>query len=275
MSELKNVIIEKKEGHVAVVKIENMAALNALSSDVCAQLEAAFDEVGSMDDVYCVVLIGSSTVNKKGKTVNSFVAGADIAEMSTMSVEQGKAFGNIGNRVFRKIESFKRPVIAAVNGFCLGGGCEIAMSCDIRLASENAMFGQPETGLGITPGFGGTQRLARIVGMGKAKEMIYTARGNYSAQQALEMGLVNYVYPLDNLMDEAIKLAQEIAAQAPIAVSLCKEAINVGMQMDIDSALKLESNIFGECFATEDQKYGMSYFLDKNRDKPAKEFKNK
>ncbi len=275
MSELKNVIIEKKEGHVAVVRIENMAALNALSSSVCAQLEAAFDEVGSMDDVYCVVLTGSSMVNKKGKTVNSFVAGADIAEMSTMSVEQGKAFGNIGNRVFRKIESFKRPVIAAVNGFCLGGGCEIAMSCDIRLASENAVFGQPESGLGITPGFGGTQRLARIVGMGKAKEMIYTARGNYSAQQALEMGLVNYVYPLESLMDEAVKLAQEIAAQAPIAVSLCKEAINVGMQMDIDSALKLESNIFGECFATEDQKYGMSYFLDKNRDKPAKEFKNK
>lgn len=275
MSELKNVIIEKKEGHIAVVRIENMAALNALSSSVCAQLEAAFDEVGSMDDVYCVILTGSSTVNKKGKTVNSFVAGADIAEMSTMSVEQGKAFGNIGNRVFRKIENFKRPVIAAVNGFCLGGGCEIAMSCDIRLASENAVFGQPESGLGITPGFGGTQRLARIVGMGKAKEMIYTARGNYSAQQALEMGLVNYVYPLETLMDEAVKLAQEIAAQAPIAVSLCKEAINVGMQMDIDSALKLESNIFGECFATEDQKYGMSYFLDKNRDKPAKEFKNK
>jgi len=275
MSELKNVVIEKKEGHVAVVRIENMAAMNALSSSVCAQIEAAFDEVGTMDDVYCVVLTGSSTVNKKGKTVNSFVAGADIAEMSTMSVEQGKAFGNIGNRVFRKIESFKRPVIAAVNGFCLGGGCEIAMSCDIRLASENAVFGQPETGLGITPGFGGTQRLARIVGMGKAKEMIYTARGNYSAQQALEMGLVNYVYPLESLMDEAVKLAQEIASQAPIAVALCKEAINVGMQMDIDSALKLESNIFGECFATEDQKYGMSYFLDKNRDKPAKEFKNK
>ncbi len=269
-----DVIIEKK-GHVAIVKIEHMQAMNALSSDICAQIEEAFDEVGKMDDVYCVVLTGSSTVNKKGKTVNSFVAGADISEMSTMSVEQGKAFGNTGNRVFRKIENFKRPVIAAVNGFCLGGGCEIAMSCDIRLASENAVFGQPETGLGITPGFGGTQRLARLVGMGKAKEMIYTARGNYTAQQALEMGLVNYVYPLENLMDEAVKLAEEIAAQAPIAVAMCKEAINVGMQMDIDSALKLESNIFGECFSTEDQKYGMSYFLDKNRDKPAKEFKNK
>lgn len=269
-----DVVVEKK-GHVAVVKIEHMKAMNALSTDMYAQLEEAFDEVGKMDDVYCVVLTGSSTVNKKGKTVNSFVAGADIAQMSTMTVEEGKFFGNDSNRVCWKIENFKRPVIAAINGFCLGGGCELAMSCDIRLASDNAMFGQPEVGLGITPGCGGTQRLARLIGVGKAKELIYTARGNYTAQQALEMGLVNYVYPLENLMDEAMKLAEEIAAQAPIAVALCKEAINVGMQVDLNSALKLEGNMFGECFATEDQKYGMAYFLDKNRDKPAKEFKNK
>ena len=269
-----DVVVEKK-GHVAVVKIEHMKAMNALSTDMYAQLEEAFDEVGKMDDVYCVILTGSSTVNKKGKTVNSFVAGADIAQMSTMTVEEGKFFGNNSNRVCWKIENFKRPVIAAINGFCLGGGCELAMSCDIRLASDNALFGQPEVGLGITPGCGGTQRLARLVGIGKAKELIYTARGNYSAQQALEMGLVNYVYPLENLMDEAMKLAEEIAAQAPIAVALCKEAINVGMQVDLNSALKLEGNMFGECFATEDQKYGMAYFLDKNRDKPAKEFKNK
>ncbi len=269
-----DVVIEKK-GHVAVIKIEHMKAMNALSTDMYAQLEEAFDEAEKMDDVYCVVLTGSSTVNKKGKTVNSFVAGADIAQMSTMTVSEGKFFGNDSNRVCRKIENFKRPVIAAINGFCLGGGCELAMSCDIRLASENALFGQPEVGLGITPGCGGTQRLARIVGLGKAKEMLYTARGNYSAQQALEMGLVNYVYPLESLMDEAMKLAEEIAAQAPVAVALCKEAVNVGMQADIDSALKLESNIFGECFATEDQKYGMAYFLDKNKDKGPKEFKNK
>lgn len=269
-----DVVVEKK-GHVAVVKIEHMKAMNALSTDMYAQLEEAFDEVAKMEDVYCVVLTGSSTVNKKGKTVNSFVAGADIAQMSTMTVEEGKFFGNDSNRVCWKIENFKRPVIAAINGFCLGGGCELAMSCDIRLASENAMFGQPEVGLGITPGCGGTQRLARLVGVGKAKEMIYTARGNYTAQQALEMGLVNYVYPLENLMDEAMKLAEEIVAQAPIAVSLCKEAINVGMQTDLNSALKFEGNCFGQCFATEDQKYGMAYFLDKNKEKPAKEFKNK
>ena len=226
-----DVVIEKK-GHVAIVKIEHMKAMNALSTDMYAQLEEAFDELAKdLDNVYAVVLTGSSTVNKKGRTVNSFVAGADISEM--------------------------------------------AMSCDIRLASENATFGQPEVGLGITPGCGGTQRLARLVGAGKAKEMLYTARGNYSAQDALDMGLVNYVYPLENLLDEAVKLAEEIAAQAPIAVSLVKEAVNVGQQTDLNSALKFEGNVFAQCFATEDQKYGMAYFLDKNRDKPAKEFKNK
>lgn len=269
-----DVKVEKK-GNVAVITIEHMQAMNALSTDMYTQLEEAFDTVAAMEDAYCVVLTGSSRVNKKGKTVQSFVAGADISQMSTMTVEEGKFFGNNSNRVCWKIENFKRPVIAAINGFCLGGGVELAMSCDIRICSENATFGQPEVGLGITPGCGGTQRLARLVGMGKAKEILYTARGNYTAQDALDMGLVNYVYPIETLMDEAMKLADEIAAQAPIAVSLVKEAVNVGMQTDINSALKFEGNCFAQCFATEDQKYGMAYFLDKNRDKPAKEFKNK
>jgi len=147
------------------------------------------------------------------------------------------------------------------------------MSCDIRICSENATFGQPEVGLGITPGCGGTQRLARLVGMGKAKEILYTARGNYTAQDALDMGLVNYVYPIETLMDEAMKLADEIAAQAPIAVSLVKEAVNVGMQTDINSALKFEGNCFAQCFATEDQKYAMKHFVEKSRE--PKVFKNK
>lgn len=268
-------IVIEKQGHVAVVKIEHMQAMNALSTDMYAQLEEAFDQVDKMDDVYCVVLTGSSVVNKKGKTVNSFVAGADISQMSTLGVAEGKFFGNDSNRVCLKIENFKRPVIAAINGFCLGGGCELAMACDIRIASDNAVFGQPEVGLGITPGCGGTQRLARLVGLGKAKEMLYTGRANYSAQDALDMGLVNNVYPLEQLMDEALKLAGEIAAQAPIAVAMTKEAVNVGMQMDLNSALMFEGNCFGACFATEDQKYAMGWFLDKNRDKPAKEFKNK
>ena len=268
-----DVVIEK-QGHVAVIKIEHMQAMNALSTDMYAQLEEAFDSVAAMDDVYCVVLTGSSTVNKKGKTVNSFVAGADIAEMSTKTCAEGKLFGNESNRVCWKIENFKRPVIAAINGFCLGGGCELAMSCDIRLASANACFGQPEVGLGITPGCGGTQRLARLVGLGKAKEMLYTARGNYTAQDAKDMGLVNEVYEtVEELEEAALALAQEIAAQAPIAVALVKEAVNVGMQTDLNSALKLEGNCFGECFATEDQKYAMAHFVNKSRE--PKVFQNK
>lgn len=268
-----DVKVEKK-GNVAVVTIDHMQAMNALSTDMYAQLEEAFDSVAAMEDVYAVVLTGSSRVNKKGKTVQSFVAGADISQMSTMTVAEGKAFGNDSNRVCWKIENFKRPVIAAINGFCLGGGCELAMSCDIRLASANACFGQPEVGLGITPGCGGTQRLARLVGLGKAKEMLYTARGNYSAQDAKDMGLVNDVYEtVEELQEAALALAQEIAAQAPIAVALVKEAVNVGMQTDLNSALKFEGNCFGECFATEDQKYAMAHFVSKSRE--PKVFQNK
>ena len=256
----------EQNGFVGVLTIDREKALNALNSEVLADLDAALDAI-DLDSTRCLIITGAGQ--------KSFVAGADIGEMSTLTKAEGEAFGKKGNDVFRKIETLPIPVISAVNGFALGGGCELSLSCDIRLAAENAVFGQPETGLGITPGFGGTQRLARTINVGKAKEMIYTARGNYTAQQALEMGLVNYVYPLENLMDEAMKLAEEIAAQAPIAVSLCKEAINVGMQTDLNSALKFEGNVFGQCFATEDQKYGMAYFLDKNKEKPAKEFKNK
>lgn len=269
------VLLEVK-GHVAVVTINRPKALNALNTSVYHELDVIFAEIEANNDVYAVVLTGSARVDKEGNIVpakQSFVAGADIAQMSTLTVAEGKFFGNDGNAVCRKIENFKRPVIAAINGFCLGGGCELAMCADIRLAAENAVFGQPETGLGITPGCGGTQRLARIVGMGKAKEMIYTARGNYSAQQALEMGLVEHVYPYADLMPEAMKLAEEIASKAPIAVALCKEAINVGMQMDMDSALKLEANLFGQCFATEDQKMAMSEFV--NKVKPRSAFQNK
>ena len=254
------------QGAVEIITIDRPKALNALNPEVLADLKAAFEAV-DQETVRCIVLTGEGD--------KSFVAGADIGSMSTMTKAEGEAFGKLGNDVFLMIEHFPIPVIAAVNGFALGGGNELAMSCDFRICSDNAVFGQPEVGLGITPGCGGTQRLARLVGAGKAKEMLYTARGNYSAQDALDMGLVNYVYPLENLLDEAVKLAEEIAAQAPIAVSLVKEAVNVGQQTDLNSALKFEGNVFAQCFATEDQKYGMAYFLDKNRDKPAKEFKNK
>lgn len=260
------VLVERKD-KVAVVTINRPKQLNALNSSVYAELDAAFKEISAMDGVYCVVLTGSGE--------KSFVAGADIAQMKDLNVAGGKFFGNDGNAVCRRIETFKYPVIAAINGFCLGGGCELAMSADIRICSENAKFGQPEVGLGITPGCGGTQRLARLVGMGKAKEMIFTARANYTAQDALDMGLVNYVYPLETLMEEAMKLANQIAAQAPIAVALCKEVMNNGVQCDIDTALQMEANVFAQCFATEDQKMAMTAFVNKVKPADRGPFQNK
>ena len=199
-----------------------------------------------------------------GAGEKSFVAGADIGEMSTLTKAEGEAFGKIGNDVFRKLETFPIPVIAAINGFALGGGCEISMSCDIRICSENAVFGQPEVGLGITPGFGGTQRLARIIGVGKAKEMIYAAT-NVKAEEAYRIGLVNAVYPLEELMPAAKKLAGKIAKNAPIAVRACKKAINEGLDAVMDEAIVIEEKLFGSCFETEDQKEGMKAFLEKRK----------
>lgn len=267
MSEEKQVLVEQ-QGQIAIITINRPKALNALNTSVYHELDAILDEIEAMEDVRCIVLTGSARVDKEGNIVpqkQSFVAGADIAQMKDLDVAGGKFFGNDGNAICRRLENFPVPVIAAINGFCLGGGCELAMCCDIRLASEHASFGQPEVGLGITPGCGGTQRLARLVGMGKAKEMIYTARASYTAQDALAMGLVNYVYPYEQLMEEAMKLAKTICKQAPVAVRLCKEAINVGCQMDLDSALKYEANCFAQCFATEDQTNGMTDFVEKKK----------
>ena len=241
----------EQDGFVGVVTINRPKALNALNSEVLKEIEATFDAI-DLETTRAVVLTGAGD--------KSFVAGADIGEMSTLTKEEGEAFGKIGNDVFRKIETFPIPVIAAVNGFALGGGCEISMSCDIRLCSENAVFGQPEVGLGITPGFGGTQRLARIVGPGKAKQLIYTAR-NIKAAEAYRIGLVNEVYPLEELMPQAKKMAKGIAKNAPIAVRNCKKAINDGLQVNIDEAIVIEEKLFGDCFETEDQKAGMGNFL--------------
>ena len=214
----------EQDGFVGIVTINRPKALNALNSEVLKEIEAAFDAI-DLDATRAVILTGAGE--------KSFVAGADIGEMSTLTKEEGEAFGKTGNDVFRKIETFPIPVIAAVNGFALGGGCEISMSCDIRLCSDNAVFGQPEVGLGITPGFGGTQRLARLVGAGKAKEMIYTAF-NIKADEAYRIGLVNAVYPQAELMDAAKKMAAKIAKNAPIAVRACKKAINEGLDADMD-----------------------------------------
>ena len=208
----------------------------------------------------CVVLTGAGD--------KSFVAGADIGEMSTLTKAEGEAFGKKGNDVFRKIETFPLPVIAAINGFALGGGNELAMSCDFRICSENAVFGQPEVGLGITPGFGGTQRLARLVGAGYAKYMIYTAR-NIKADEAYRIGLVNQVVPAEELMATAEKLASIIAGNAPIAVRNCKKAVNDGLEVNMDDALVVEEKLFGDCFESWDQQEGMANFLRK-KDDPAK-----
>ena len=239
------------EGMVGIITINRPRALNALNSQVLEELDATFDAV-DLDAIRCLVLTGAGE--------KSFVAGADIGEMSTLTKAEGEAFGKKGNDIFLKIESFPIPVIAAVNGFALGGGCEISMSCDIRICSENAVFGQPEVGLGITPGFGGTQRLARLVSPGMAKQLIYTAR-NIKADEAYRIGLVNAVYPLEELLPAAKKMAAGIAKQAPIAVRNCKKAINEGLQVSIDEAVVIEEKLFGDCFETEDQKAGMGNFL--------------
>ncbi len=245
----------EQEGFVGIVTINRPKALNALNSKVLEELEETFDQV-DLETTRALIITGSGT--------KSFVAGADIAEMSTLTKVEGEAFGKKGNDVFRKIETFPIPVIGAINGFALGGGCEISMSCDIRICSENAVFGQPEVGLGITPGFGGTQRLARIIGVGKAKEMIYSAK-NIKADEAYRIGLVNDVYPQEELMEMAKKLANKIAKNAPIAVRACKAAINEGLDVDMDKAIVVEEKAFGSCFETEDQKEGMNAFLEKRK----------
>ena len=243
------------KGAVAVVTIDREKALNALNAEVLDDLKATFEGIDT-ETIRCVIVTGAGE--------KSFVAGADIAAMSGMDAQGGEAFGKKGNDIFRMIETFPLPVIAAVNGFALGGGCELAMSCDFRICAEQAIVGQPEVGLGITPGFGGTQRLARLVGPGMAKQLIYTAK-NIKAAEALRIGLVNAVYPAEELMAAAEKLAGQIAANAPVAVRACKKAINEGLEQPMEEAIVTEEKLFGSCFATEDQKTGMQAFLEKKK----------
>lgn len=247
---------------IGIITIDREKALNALNSQVLDDLEAVVDGV-DYDTIRCLIVTGA------GK--KSFVAGADIAEMASDNKAEGEAFAAHGNKLFRKIETLPIPVIAAVNGFALGGGCELSMACDIRICSENAVFGQPEVGLGITPGFGGTQRLMRRIPVGKAKEMIYTAR-NIKADEALKWGLVNAVYPQDELLPAAEKLANKIASNAPIAVRMSKKSMNDGIEVDMDKAIDIECANFGECFETADQQEGMGAFLEKRKHEP---FQNK
>ena len=253
-----NVLLEKK-GNIAIATVNRPKALNALNSDVLTDLNELVDVVTADAEIRALVITGSGE--------KAFVAGADIGEMSTLTPAEGEAFGKHGNDVFRRIETLPIPTIAAINGFALGGGCELSMSCDIRICSETAVFGQPEVGLGITPGFGGTQRLARLVSPGMAKQLIYTAK-NIKAEEAYRIGLVNAVYPAEELMAAAEKLANTIASNAPIAVRACKKAINDGLQVDMDQAIVIEEKLFGSCFKTADQIEGMGAFLEKRKHEP-------
>ena len=252
----------EQQGHVGILTIDRQEALNALNSQVLSDLDAAIDEVAANDDIYVVILTGAG---------RSFVAGADIGEMRDLTSISGKKFGVHGGSVFLKLENMAKPVIAAVNGFALGGGNELCMACDIRLASEKAKFGQPEVGLGITPGFAGTQRLPRIVGISKAMELLLTAKV-IGAAEAKAIGLVSEVYPPEELMPKAMELANAICANAQIAVQESKRCIRMGMQTDIATGSAFEAEAFGVCFGTEDQTEGMSAFLEKRAEK---HFQNK
>lgn len=255
------ILYEVKE-HVAVITINRPEALNALNNDVLKELEQVVSQAEADNNIYALIITGA------GK---AFVAGADITQMKDFTAYEAKAFGEYGNSVFYKIEMLSKPVIAAINGFALGGGCELAMACDIRIAGEKAKFGQPEVGLGITPGFGGTQRLPRIVGCSKAKELIFTAEV-IGAEEALRIGLVSKVVPGDELMTTALEMANKIAKNAQVAVRQSKDAINKGMQCDLATGLAFEAQAFAVCFSTEDQKDAMTAFVNKSK---VAEFKNK
>ena len=246
--------VEQPQEGICLLKISAPKSLNALNSTILREMN---DFVSSIDAHTRVLII-------TGDGEKSFVAGADISEMAHLNEQEGFEFGRLGAQVFRKIEQLPIPVIAAVNGFALGGGCELAMACDIRIASVNAKFGQPEVGLGIIPGFSGTVRLPRLVGQGMAKELIYTGRV-IRADEALRIGLVNAVYEREELLDKALELAQMILKNAPLAIQAAKQSINEGYDLSADEAIALENKLFGGCFATADQKEGMDAFLSKRK----------
>ncbi len=252
--EYRYLLLEKKDG-ILLVRIHRPEELNALNVDLLSELDCAMAEASAEEEVRAVILTG------EGK---SFVAGADIACMSTMDPVEAKAFGSFGAEVFRRIEIMEKPVIAAVNGYALGGGCELAMACDIRIASTKAKIGQPETSLGITPGFNGTLRLPRLVGLGRAKEIILAGE-TLDAAEAYRIGLFNKVVEPEELLDTAWELASKIVSRAPLAVRYAKEAMNNSMESGFEAAMAMEANLFALCFATQDQKEGMAAFLEKRK----------
>ena len=252
---MNNVIMEVND-EIALVTINRPKSLNALNSETLAELDQCFDEISTRKDIKVLILTGSGQ--------KAFVAGADISEMVNATPAEGRQMGMLAKQAFLKLETMPQVTIAAVNGYALGGGCEISMACDIRIASDNARFGQPETGLGILPGFGGTQRLARLIGKGRAKELIFTC-DQIDAQEAYRIGLANKVVPQGELIDTCKKMAAKIISKGSYAISLAKEAINTGMDTDLSSGLTLEADLFGLSFSTHDKTEGMTAFLEKRK----------
>lgn len=246
-------LLLKREGNIGILSINRPDELNALNGKLLEELDRAIDNISMDEEIYVLIITGEG---------RAFVAGADISEMKDKNSMEARDFAEKGLSVFRKIELMEKPVIAAINGFALGGGCELAMCCDVRIASDKAKFGQPEVGLGITPGFGGTQRLSRLVGIGIAKELIFTAK-IIRSDEAMRIGLVNEVAPASELMDVALKLANDIASKGQLALRYAKSAINRGIETDIETGMEIEKDLFALCFATEDQKEAMTAFLEK------------
>ncbi|KAA9015738.1 enoyl-CoA hydratase-related protein [Niallia endozanthoxylica] len=251
-----NTITYAVEDAIAVITINRPKFLNALNTEVLKELSEAVDLITSDAAIRAVIVTGAGE--------KAFVAGADIAEMQMKDVLEAREFSSLGNKIFSKLENLQKPVIAAVNGFALGGGCELAMACDIRIAGHQAKFGQPEVGLGIMAGFGGSQRLARLVGAGIAKELLFTGEMVH-AERAYAMGLVNQVVDSSEVLDEAKRMAKMIAAKSPLGVSFTKKAVNEGLNLDLERALSLEAELFGALFATKDQTEGMTAFLEKRQ----------
>jgi enoyl-CoA hydratase len=259
--EYKNILLDFKE-HIAVVTLNRPDKLNALNHETLVELKEVFEILKSDENVFVVIVTGSGE--------KAFVAGADISEINKLNMLEGKVFAEFGQEVFSFIDKFDKPVIAAINGFALGGGCELALSCHIRLASENAKFGQPEVNLGIIPGYGGTQRLARLINSGRAMEMILTA-DLIDANEALRIGLVNKVYPQNDLMNKAFEMAAKIASKGQQAIRLAVKSVKAVDEVALKEGLSIEATHFALCCGTEDFEEGTKAFLEKRKPN----FKNK
>lgn len=251
-----SLVTTSKSDGICIIKINRPEKLNAMNSDVAKEIISIFEKTGTDDSVKVIILTGEGD--------KAFSAGADIEYMSKISPDESVEYAKLGQLLTATVENVKQPTIAAVNGFALGGGCELAMSCDIRIASDTAKLGQPEVTIGIPPGWGGTQRLLRIVGIAKAKELVYTGK-MIKAEEAKEIGLVNHVVPLASLMDEAMKMAKTIAENSAMGVQMSKTAINKGRNADLDTGLGVELLAWRNCFTHSDREQRMTAFVNKSK----------